>query len=67
MIFLFFYFGKEVVVRVFFKVVIIDLNCKDFESGVIICIYGLKLDFNNVELKILKCKCELGVNNKCFI
>lgn len=61
------YPGKEAAVRAFLKAVTTDLNRKDFESGVTICTYGLKLDPNNVELKTLKRKCELGVNNKCFI
>lgn len=65
MIFILFYFGREVVIKIFFKVVLVYY--KKFVDGLRVCLYGLKFDLNNIELKILKWNFEFGLNNKCFI
>lgn len=52
MIFILFYFGREVVIKIFFKVVLVYY--KKFVDGLRVCLYGLKFDLNNIELKILK-------------
>lgn len=61
------YPGREAAIKVFIKAAISNLNHKKFSDGLTVCTYGLKFDPNNIELKTLKRKFELGVSNKCFI
>ena len=61
------YPGKEAAIKAFLKAAMTDLNRRKFSNGLRVSTYGLKFDPNNIELKTLKRKFELGVSNKCFI
>ena len=59
------YPGREVAIKTFLKVA--SAHHKKFADGLRVCLYGLKFDPNNTELKTLKRNFEFGLNNKCFI
>lgn len=61
------YPGKEAAIKTFLKAAMADLNRRKFSNGLRVSTCGLKFDPNNVELRTLKRKFELGLSNKCFI
>ncbi|EDO42640.1 predicted protein [Nematostella vectensis] len=58
--------GRDATVRAFTRAATLECEAKRYYEALNLCVYGLKVDPENVELKRLKMKLEMGVS-KCSI